>query len=120
MSSVHASKIAAEQWQVEEHLGPACFKAEADFVSWRAALELFASGEITEEQCEVRTASALRLPCLGKFVDQVSIVHPGRLYQETHESGSAVHGDGATPEFAEATQPIKIQVQVEVPKPSWW
>ena len=51
---------------------------------------------------------------------RVSIVHPGRLYEEARESGSVVHGDGATEEFAGATQPTKIQVKVEVPKPSWW
>ena len=38
---------------------------------------------------------------------RVSIVHPGRLCEETHESGSVVHGDGATGEFAGATPPTK-------------
>ena len=35
------------------------------------------SRQAQEEQYEVRTVSALKLSCLGKFVDQVSIVHPG-------------------------------------------
>ena len=92
-----ASFAAAERWFVKEQLAAGSFKQDADRSKFYRSVDAFERGAIDEDQYEALVVSALCLRRWLGFVDQISVVHAGKIEREIGVGASVEKVVGSSP-----------------------
>ena len=77
-----ASFAAAERWFMKEQLAAGSFQQDADRSKFYRSVDAFERGAIDKDRYETLVVSALSLRRWLGFVDQISVVHAGKIERE--------------------------------------